>query len=98
MKHLISKDRKRRNNFRLFELSYVVGKTVASMRHLSSVQRVHFFSLLRSAKASTFVRLRNRCVVTGRSRSVSREFRISRIKFREMASFGLLPGVRKSSW
>ena len=40
----------------------------------------------------------NRCVITGRSRGYVRYFGLSRIKFREMAHKGLLPGVRKSSW
>ncbi len=43
-------------------------------------------------------RLKNRCAVTGRSRAYMRKFGLSRITFREMASLGLLPGVRKSSW
>jgi small subunit ribosomal protein S14 len=43
-------------------------------------------------------RLKNRCEVTGRSRAYMRKFGLSRITFREMASRGLLPGIRKSSW
>lgn len=44
------------------------------------------------------VRLRNRCKITGRSRGYMRQFGLSRIQFREMASKGLIPGVRKASW
>lgn len=47
---------------------------------------------------SSPIRLKNRCVVTGRSRGYMRKFGLSRITFREMASQGLLPGVRKASW
>lgn len=43
-------------------------------------------------------RLRNRCWKTGRSRSVFRDFGLSRHVLREMAHEGLLPGVTKSSW
>ena len=43
-------------------------------------------------------RLKSRCEVTGRSRGYMRKFGLSRITFREMASQGLLPGIRKSSW
>lgn len=39
-----------------------------------------------------------RCSITGRPRGFMRDFGISRIAFRKMASEGLLPGVRKSSW
>lgn len=44
------------------------------------------------------VRLKNRCAVTGRTRSYMRRFGLSRIVFREMALKGMLPGVKKSSW
>ena len=42
--------------------------------------------------------MRNRCFVTGRSRGFFRVFGLSRHVFREMAHYGLLPGVVKSSW
>lgn len=44
------------------------------------------------------IRLRNRCKITGRSRGYMRQFGLSRIQFREMASQGLIPGVKKASW
>jgi small subunit ribosomal protein S14 len=43
-------------------------------------------------------RIRNRCEVTGRARSVYRKFKLSRIKLREYGSFGRIPGLIKSSW
>ncbi len=47
---------------------------------------------------SSKVRLHNRCMLTGRPKGYIRQFGISRINFREMASNGLLPGVKKASW
>lgn len=49
-------------------------------------------------KNSNPIRLHNRCQLTGRPRGYMRMFGISRIQFREMASNGLLPGVKKASW
>ena len=43
-------------------------------------------------------RVRNRCMLTGRSRAYYRKFRLSRIMLRELANKGLIPGVVKSSW
>ena len=43
-------------------------------------------------------RKKNRCMETGRPRAFMRRFNLSRISFREKASRGELPGVRKSSW
>ena len=47
---------------------------------------------------SSPIRLHNRCKITGRPKGYMRQFGISRIQFREMASQGLIPGVRKASW
>ena len=44
------------------------------------------------------IRLHNRCKLTGRPKGYMRIFGISRINFREMASKGLIPGVKKASW
>lgn len=44
------------------------------------------------------VRLRNRCQLTGRPRGYMRFFSVSRLKFREMAVNGLIPGIKKASW
>ena len=44
------------------------------------------------------VRLRNRDSIDGRPRGNLRKFGISRVRFREMAHRGELPGITKSSW
>ena len=49
-------------------------------------------------KNSSRVRLHNRFILTGRPKGYLRQFGISRINFREMASSGLIPGVKKASW
>jgi len=43
-------------------------------------------------------RVRSRCVMTGRGRAVYRKFGLCRIKFRELALEGKIPGVTKASW
>ncbi len=47
---------------------------------------------------SSKARQRNRCQVTGRPRGFYRKFKMSRIALRELAAFGMIPGVTKSSW
>lgn len=49
-------------------------------------------------KNASYIRLHNRCSLTGRPKGYIRQFGISRIQFREMASAGLIPGVKKASW
>lgn len=43
-------------------------------------------------------RHRNRCELTGRARGTYRKFKLSRIKLRELGSFGKIPGLTKASW
>lgn len=43
-------------------------------------------------------RVRNRCSLTGRSRGYIAKYGVSRIKFRELALDGKIPGIRKASW
>ena len=58
----------------------------------------NYVGLSRLPRNSNPNRQRNRCKLTGRTRGYMRQFGVSRITFREMASFGLIPGIRKASW
>jgi small subunit ribosomal protein S14 len=49
-------------------------------------------------KNSSPVRLKNRCMFTGRARAYYRKFGVSRLVLREMALRGEIPGLKKSSW
>jgi len=57
--------------------------------------QVKFQQLPRDASP---VRQRNRCAITGRSRGVYRKFGLSRVKIREVANRGEIPGLTKASW
>ena len=46
----------------------------------------------------SIIRYRNRCALSGRPRGNSRKFGLSRIALRELASWGQVPGLIKSSW
>lgn len=74
-------------------------KAVAENGDLSMEER--FKARLKLAKLprnSSETRLHNRCEVTGRPRSYYRKLRMSRIALRDLASFGQIPGMTKSSW
>ncbi|AOS64346.1 30S ribosomal protein S14 [Actinoalloteichus hymeniacidonis] len=55
-------------------------------------------ALQRLPRDASPTRLRNRDATDGRPRAYLRTFGVSRIRFRELAHNGELPGVRKSSW
>jgi len=71
------------------------------VRDLSLAPEERFQASLELAKLprnSSPTRIRNRCELTGRPRAYYRKFRLSRIKLRELASVGQIPGMVKSSW
>lgn len=55
-------------------------------------------ALQKLPKNSAAIRMHNRCKLTGRPKGYMRQFGLSRVKFREMASAGLIPGIKKASW
>lgn len=66
----------------------------------SSAEEI-FEAVMKLAKLprnSASVRIHHRCELTGRPRGNYRKFKLSRIKLRELASDGQIPGMVKSSW
>jgi small subunit ribosomal protein S14 len=57
-----------------------------------------YTALQKLPRNSSKVRMRNRCNLTGRPRGYMRTFGVSRVMFRDMAVFGLIPGLTKASW
>ena len=57
-----------------------------------------WLKLAKEPRNASAVRVRNRCLLTGRPRGNYRKFKMSRIALRELASQGLIPGMVKSSW
>jgi small subunit ribosomal protein S14 len=57
-----------------------------------------YAALARLPRDASPTRIRNYCALTGRTRGVYRKLKISRIKLRELALEGKIPGMRKASW
>lgn len=76
------------------ELKAVISDPSSSFEH----KAVAVVALQRLPRDSSPVRLRNRDSVDGRPRGHLRKFGLSRIRVRERAHRGELPGIRKSSW
>ena len=74
----------------------LVAKYAAKRKALKEAGDYQGLALL--PRNSSPVRLKNRCKLTGRPRGYIRRFGISRIKFRELALQGKIPGVKKTSW
>lgn len=54
--------------------------------------------LAQMPRNGSFIRYRNRCAISGRPRGTLRKFGLSRIAVRDLASWGQIPGLIKSSW
>ena len=74
-------------------------RTIARDRSLPPEERFQaYLKLAELPRNGAAVRVRNRCLVSGRPRGFYRKFKLSRIALRELASVGQVPGMVKSSW
>ena len=95
----VNRDKKRRSLGKSLGNKRAKLKAVIANREASMEER--FAAVLKLAEMprnSSKVRQRNRCALTGRPRAHFRQFNLSRIAIRQLASRGELPGVTKSSW
>lgn len=99
MRAKIERDLKRRKLVAKYNRKRTALKKILSDKSITPEMRmVAQQALEKLPRDSSPVRLNNRCMLTGRPRAVSRYFGISRIKMRELALQGKLPGVSKASW
>nr|AGH24342.1 ribosomal protein S14 [Reclinomonas americana ATCC 50283]AGH24409.1 ribosomal protein S14 [Reclinomonas americana ATCC 50284] len=97
--HFSMKDKKRRFLYSKYEWKRLQLKSIADNMLLP--MEVRFKARLEInelPKDSSKVRIRNRCIMTGRPRGVYRYWRLSRIKIRELMAQNKIPGLQKSSW
>jgi small subunit ribosomal protein S14 len=74
-------------------------KAIANDQNLPLEERFEArLKLAELPRNSSKVRIRNRCVLTGRPRGYYRKLKLSRIMLRELGSQGQIPGLVKSSW
>ncbi|MCB0926794.1 MAG: 30S ribosomal protein S14 [Mycolicibacterium insubricum] len=76
------------------ELKEIIRRPSSSAEQRLAAQQ----ELARQPRDASPVRLRNRDAVDGRPRGHLRKFGLSRVRMRELAHNGQLPGVRKASW
>ncbi|AKU15606.1 30S ribosomal protein S14 [Luteipulveratus mongoliensis] len=95
----VVRDQQRRDVVaRYAEQRLSLKRAIASPQSSDADREAAQVALQRLPRDASPTRLRNRDVVDGRPRSVYRKFGLSRIRLREMAHAGELPGITKSSW
>jgi len=98
-KSMIVKNIRRRQIVERYKEKRIELKKILKSPSVSEDEKqVARIKLEKMPRDSNPIRIRNRCVVTGRPRSYYRKFGLSRITFREMALKGEIPGVTKASW
>lgn len=98
-KGMIERDLKRRRLAKKYATRKAALKAVLYDQEKGADER--FMAALKMAEVprnASVVRIRNRCLVTGRPRGFYRKLKMSRIALRELGSQGKIPGLVKSSW
>jgi len=96
---VINREQKRREMVAKFAAKRALLKATIENTKLSDEERADARLKLQALpRNSSPVRLRNRCALTGRPRGTFRKFGLGRIKVREFAMRGEIPGVVKASW
>ena len=96
MKSVLERDKKRRELYKKYEMRKFVLKSLLCNENLKSYEKDFVRYLLQKfPRNSSIVRIKNRCILTGRSRGVIRKFRLSRIMLKKYSLMGWIPGMRK---
>ena len=96
---LNKQDKKKRLNFVKFEEKYNLIKNIKNGEKLKAGLRWTFSSKVNKKMwKNSKTQINNRCVLSGRSRSIYRFARISRLFLRENEYISSLPGLQKSYW
>jgi small subunit ribosomal protein S14 len=92
-------DLKRRSFFYINELNTRLLKILSNNNILSIKNRWIFFLKISKLNKNSFIsKVHNFCVITGRPKAIFKNLKISRIIFRNKASFHKLVGIQKVSW
>ena len=96
---MLEREKKRQKLVAKYAAKRAALKEIASDE--SNPMEERFRARLKLAKLprnSSATRLHNRCQVSGRPKAYYRKLKMSRIALRDLASFGQIPGMVKSSW
>ena len=96
---LIERELKRDKLVAKYAKKHAGLKAIAnSAKHSDDERAAARLALQKLPRNSNPTRQRNRCAITGRSRGVFRKFGLGRMKLRELAMKGEIPGMTKASW
>nr|YP_009118130.1 ribosomal protein S14 [Stachyamoeba lipophora]AJF22934.1 ribosomal protein S14 [Stachyamoeba lipophora] len=93
---LLNKDFRRRMLFLAYQKNLIINKAFLNDMLVPVESR---FSVLKKKKKKLLsTKLKNRCVISGRTKSVYSYFKLTRMLFKNLATTSNLNGVKKYSW
>lgn len=96
---MVRRDKRRRKCVAQYEGERLRLRAIVKNKLLPEVVQEKARKELASHPRDAFIsRVRKRCVLTGRGRGVLTEYGLCRMKFRELADFGHISGLTRSSW
>jgi len=96
---VINREQKRRDTVKKFAAKRAeLIATISNVKLGDEERAVARLKLQALPRDASPVRLRNRCALTGRPRGTFKKFGLGRIKVREFAMRGEIPGIVKASW
>jgi len=107
MKYLKVKDIKNRQKFFFNEKNKIIKKTIfinflnLFSKHFKSKHSIFLYIFIKKLNyfnKSSKTKINRRCILSNRNRAIVRPFNISRIVFKDLIYFGLLPGYKKAVW
>lgn len=106
MKANTIKNLKYRKSYYSFEFSKKINnfliRQLLNSSSLSKKKRILYLAFTHlMAKNSNQIsksHLKNKCVFTGRNKSVNKTYSLSRIALRNLMGYGIIPGYRKAVW
>lgn len=86
------------NNLRDFKKRRILKKleSILLERKISKLVNRHFLERIKLDTSD--IQIKNRCILTARSKGICSDFRLSRIKIRDLGLNGLINGFKKVSW
>jgi small subunit ribosomal protein S14 len=106
MKYLKIKDIKNRERLFFQEKKKLIKKTLfinflnVFSNHFKKSHSIFLYVFIKKLKCfnSSKTKINRRCILSNRNRSIIRPFNISRIIFKDLIYFGMLPGYKKAVW
>lgn len=98
MKSILIKDKLYRKKFFVLEKKKKRLKFLLIQNNLNNLLTIYYKFKLHKLNKGSITKIKNRCSITNRGRGNLSQFRVSRIKLRELLSLGLIPGYKQAIW